>query len=191
MTGPPDLVVEIVSPESGLIDRQRTFDLYQRFGVKEYWIVDQDEKVVEVYRLGPDGSYRRAGAFGPEATITAEAVRAFRSVGGGVRRGELSEKKALPSCALAPCDVHPCDVHPCLVHVRRCGVRCVCRDRHLNRQFRNFDRPRARARSMNEGSTALGAPATIASNRAIKPFLRKCRVRTSSTTVCQAASRRP
>jgi len=74
MTGPPDLVIEIVSPDSGLIDRRRKFDLYERFGVTEYWIVDQDEKVVEVYCLGEDGTYRRIGAFGPEDTVTAEAV---------------------------------------------------------------------------------------------------------------------
>ena len=74
MTGPPDLVIEIVSPESGLIDRRRKFDLYERFGVTEYWIVDHDERVVEVYRLDDGGSYRRIGAFGPEDTVTAEAV---------------------------------------------------------------------------------------------------------------------
>jgi Uma2 family endonuclease len=74
MTGPPDLVIEIVSPESGLIDRRRKFDLYERFGVTEYWIVDQDERVVEVYRLDDGGAYRRIGAFGPEDTVTAEAV---------------------------------------------------------------------------------------------------------------------
>ncbi|MFW5806241.1 MAG: Uma2 family endonuclease [Spirochaetota bacterium] len=74
MTGPPDLVVEIVSPDSGLIDRRRKFDLYERFGVKEYWMVDQDERVVEVYRLDTDRSYRRSGIFGPEDTVTAVAV---------------------------------------------------------------------------------------------------------------------
>jgi len=74
MTGPPDLVAEIVSPESGLIDRRRKFHLYERFGVSEYWIVDQDEQVVEVYRLGDDGSYRRSGVYGPEDTVTAGAV---------------------------------------------------------------------------------------------------------------------
>ncbi len=74
MTGPPDLVVEIVSPDSGLIDRRRKFDLYERFGVKEYWIVDQDEMVVEVYRLESEGKYLRAGAFGPDDTLAAEAV---------------------------------------------------------------------------------------------------------------------
>lgn len=74
MTGPPDLVVEVVSPESGLIDRRRKFELYERFGVREYWIVDQDEKVVEVWRLEDDRSYRRSGVFGPDDTVTAAAV---------------------------------------------------------------------------------------------------------------------
>ncbi|MEX2445132.1 MAG: Uma2 family endonuclease [Alkalispirochaeta sp.] len=74
MTGPPDLVVEIVSPESGLIDRRRKFALYERFGVSEYWIVDQDEQVVEVYRLDNGGWYRRSGVFGPEDTVAAAAV---------------------------------------------------------------------------------------------------------------------
>ena len=75
MTGPPDLVVEIVSPDSGLIDRRRKFELYERFGVREYWIVDQDEKVVEVWTLENDRSYRRSGVFGPEDTVTATAVQ--------------------------------------------------------------------------------------------------------------------
>jgi Uma2 family endonuclease len=75
MTGPPDLVVEIVSPDSGLIDRRRKFELYERFGVREYWIVDQDEKVVEVWTLENDRPYRRSGVFGPEDTVTATAVQ--------------------------------------------------------------------------------------------------------------------
>lgn len=51
MTGPPDLVVEIVSPESGIADRRRKFAVYESYGVREYWIVDQDEELLEVYLL--------------------------------------------------------------------------------------------------------------------------------------------
>jgi Uma2 family endonuclease len=71
VTGAPDLVIEIVSPDSGFHDRGRKFDLYRDSGVREYWIVDPDERVVEVYQLEPDGSYRRVGAFGGSDTITA------------------------------------------------------------------------------------------------------------------------
>jgi Uma2 family endonuclease len=90
VTGAPDLVVEIVSPDSGFHDRVwseaalparpcilgRKFDLYRGAGVREYWIVDPDERVVEVYRLASDGSYRRVGVFGDADTITSEAVDA-------------------------------------------------------------------------------------------------------------------
>ncbi len=74
VSGAPDLVVEIVSPDSGLADRRRKFDLYQAYGVGEYWIVDQDESLVEVYRLDSEGRYLRAGVYGKEDRLTASVV---------------------------------------------------------------------------------------------------------------------
>ena len=74
VSGAPDLVVEIVSPDSGLADRRRKFDLYQTYGVGEYWIVDQDESLVEVYRLDTEGRYLRAGVYGKEDRLSASAV---------------------------------------------------------------------------------------------------------------------
>jgi Uma2 family endonuclease len=71
MTGPPDLVVEIASSDTGFHDRSRKFDLYRDSGVREYWIVDPDERVVEVYRLEATGGYRRVRAFGGSDTVTA------------------------------------------------------------------------------------------------------------------------
>jgi Uma2 family endonuclease len=68
-----ELVVEIVSPDSGIADRRRKFAVYERYGVKEYWIVDQDEELVEVYLL-ETGSYVRAAVYAKEETVTSEAV---------------------------------------------------------------------------------------------------------------------
>jgi len=45
----PDIVVEIISPSTGNMDRERKFNLYQLVGVKEYWIVDGEREVIEVY----------------------------------------------------------------------------------------------------------------------------------------------
>jgi Uma2 family endonuclease len=73
MTGPPDLVVEIVSPESGIADRRRKFAVYESYGVREYWIVDQDEELVEVYLL-ENGRYVRAAVYAKEEKLTSSAV---------------------------------------------------------------------------------------------------------------------
>lgn len=50
LQGPPDLVVEILSPSTRSRDRQLKKDLYGRVGAEEYWLVDPDRDVVEVYR---------------------------------------------------------------------------------------------------------------------------------------------
>ena len=49
--GVPDLVVEILSEGTMLRDRREKFRLYERSGVPEYWIVDQEENTVFIYRL--------------------------------------------------------------------------------------------------------------------------------------------
>ncbi len=54
--GSPDLAVEIVSPSSYYRDRYEKFRLYEKHGVKEYWIVLPGEKVIEVWCL-KDGKY--------------------------------------------------------------------------------------------------------------------------------------
>ncbi|MDR1961830.1 MAG: Uma2 family endonuclease [Gracilibacteraceae bacterium] len=47
--GSPDLVVEVLSPGTAKRDRGYKKDLYGAHGVKEYWIVDSESKIVEVY----------------------------------------------------------------------------------------------------------------------------------------------
>jgi Uma2 family endonuclease len=46
--GAPDLVVEVVSPCSAAYDRSEKFRWYQHYGVREYWIVDPDERRITV-----------------------------------------------------------------------------------------------------------------------------------------------
>jgi Uma2 family endonuclease len=50
--GAPDLIVEVVSPESQNRDRRDKFLEYQTAGVREYWIIDPVSKTVDVYTLG-------------------------------------------------------------------------------------------------------------------------------------------
>jgi Uma2 family endonuclease len=52
----PDLVVEVSSPSTRRLELIRKRDLYDRFGVPEYWFVDLDADRLEVYRL-TEGRY--------------------------------------------------------------------------------------------------------------------------------------
>jgi Uma2 family endonuclease len=50
----PDLVVEVLSPQTALRDRGIKRERYAHFGVAEYWVVDPRRRQIEVYRLRED-----------------------------------------------------------------------------------------------------------------------------------------
>lgn len=49
--GAPDWVIEIVSPSSRRMDYMRKLPVYQKAGVREYWIVDYDKQIISVHLL--------------------------------------------------------------------------------------------------------------------------------------------
>jgi Uma2 family endonuclease len=46
IVGPPDLIMEIISPSSRVTDRVKKAAAYARFGVSEYWLVDPDTETI-------------------------------------------------------------------------------------------------------------------------------------------------
>ena len=68
--GAPDMVVEILSPSTQRQDRFIKFGLYQRAGVREYWIVDPENKCVQSFWL-EDGRYavKEFGAAGDKMRV--------------------------------------------------------------------------------------------------------------------------
>lgn len=59
--GPPDLVVEVLSPSNRAFDRSLKRKQYMEHGVAELWIVDADEGTVEVWKPAADGSVAARG----------------------------------------------------------------------------------------------------------------------------------
>ncbi|MCL2763403.1 MAG: Uma2 family endonuclease [Treponema sp.] len=52
--GAPNLVIEILSPSNTAIEMYRKLDLYESAEVPEYWVIDPEQKLVEVFRLNED-----------------------------------------------------------------------------------------------------------------------------------------
>lgn len=68
IVGPPEIVVEILSPSTGFRDQSVKFSLYEDAGVAEYWIVNPETRVVEIFprssetgKFGPPKWYRNPG----------------------------------------------------------------------------------------------------------------------------------
>jgi len=52
--GAPDLVIEILSPRTAKYDLEDKKDVYERYGVKEYWAVDPVSKQVYFFKVVKD-----------------------------------------------------------------------------------------------------------------------------------------
>jgi Uma2 family endonuclease len=63
--GAPDLVIEVLSPGTARHDRREKFQLYEKHGAREYWLVDPEGRYAEVWTQ-VDGRFEYVGLFGPD-----------------------------------------------------------------------------------------------------------------------------
>ena len=54
--GAPDVIMEILSPATAYYDLKAKMHVYEKSGVKEYWVVDPMEKSIEIYE-NKDGTF--------------------------------------------------------------------------------------------------------------------------------------
>jgi Uma2 family endonuclease len=92
--GPPDLVVEITSKSSASRDHITKYELYQNYGVPEYWIVEPEYGIVLVHHLGDDGKYAAPVRLDTSGTIESKAVPGLLVPLAGVFPTDEDEKKA-------------------------------------------------------------------------------------------------
>ena len=64
--GPPDLVVEVLSPSTEARDRGVKMRRYAAAGIPHYWLLDLRARALEARVLGENG-YEPAGIYGPDA----------------------------------------------------------------------------------------------------------------------------
>lgn len=67
--GIPDLVIEIISPSTAKNDRLLKFNMYEKFSVKEYWIIEPDMKLVSVFILQDNNRYGRPELYTETADV--------------------------------------------------------------------------------------------------------------------------
>ena len=72
----PDLVVEILSEATEKTDRTAKRALYERFGVKEYWIVDPAKSRIEVFEYR-DGKYASPALYDKSDTVRSLLLTGF------------------------------------------------------------------------------------------------------------------
>ena len=75
--GVPDLAVEIISPTSALKDREIKRREYATAGVAEYWIVDLDDKNVDVLREADSGDYNQTIRFADPEVLKSHLIEGF------------------------------------------------------------------------------------------------------------------
>jgi Uma2 family endonuclease len=64
LNGAPDLVIEVLSPSTARRDKTVKFRLYEKHGVREYWMVDPAAQYVEVWQAEA-GKFAQKGVYGP------------------------------------------------------------------------------------------------------------------------------
>ncbi len=75
--GAPDLVVEILSPATAAKDMREKLSLYERHGVREYWVIHPAEEILLVFLPGADGNYARPRVYSRDDVV---AVKIFRGL---------------------------------------------------------------------------------------------------------------
>jgi len=67
--GAPDLIVEIISPGNAKHDIKTKYDLYEKHGVTEYWIVHPNDRTVIVSVLDQNNKYKQVGLYAEDMKI--------------------------------------------------------------------------------------------------------------------------
>ncbi|MGE5581030.1 MAG: Uma2 family endonuclease [Bacillota bacterium] len=86
--GAPDLVIEILSPYTAAKDLKIKLSLYERVGVKEYWLVQPLDRTIMVFTLQENGEYAKPAVYDRHDTVGVAIFQGDLQVGAAEIFGE-------------------------------------------------------------------------------------------------------
>lgn len=85
--GPPDLCIEVLSPGTESVDRERKMTMYARYGVQEYWIINPMRQMVSGYVRDSGLFTLKVEATGNDM-VTSDVVSGFQTSAGSIFASE-------------------------------------------------------------------------------------------------------
>nr|WP_121273494.1 Uma2 family endonuclease [Pedobacter schmidteae] len=76
--GAPDIVVEVLSPGNSRKELENKFEIYESYGVREYWIVQPEERCFLKYVLNKDGVFVAGRPYEGGAEFVSDILPGFR-----------------------------------------------------------------------------------------------------------------
>ena len=75
----PDIALEVLSPSTSVKDQREKLTLYERSGVREYWVVDPANETLSVYSLGrgSGGGFGKPAVYGPGDRFESRVLEGF------------------------------------------------------------------------------------------------------------------
>ncbi|TCD11054.1 Uma2 family endonuclease [Pedobacter frigidisoli] len=75
--GAPDIVVEILSPGNNIKELLNKYQVYEEFGVNEYWVVSQSDQSILIYTLNELGKFQPSKIFTLSEKIASSVLPGF------------------------------------------------------------------------------------------------------------------
>jgi len=75
--GAPDIVIEILSPGNNKKELLYKYQVYEEFGVKEYWVVSQSDQNILIYTLNDSGKFQPSKIFTLSEKISSSVLPGF------------------------------------------------------------------------------------------------------------------
>ena len=74
--GAPDFVVDVLSPTTAYYDWEEKMEIYAKFGVKEYWIINPHKQYIELYDL-KEGKFEKREKLVYTGLVKSKVIKEF------------------------------------------------------------------------------------------------------------------